>query len=173
MINPFAPRKKQTSCGPRRRLRPSVSRALHVIRVSCGFTVLIHVIVLACASRAGLSHTLGMHPALVRVPALHRSPARVAHAQQQGWLQHRTHQLASHGPAACVRVIYKLRQRRQGVCIGLPPTRVGSTSANVDVSMCVGRRASKRWRRGGWRGAWDVLEAVCASGASRFDTFYN
>ena len=142
-LNPFATKKKRTSRRPRRRHRPSVPKALQAIRVSCGFTVLIHVIVLACASRAGLRHTLGMNPAHVRVPTLHRSPARVAHAQQQDWLQHRTHQLASHGPAACVRGIYKLRKRRHGVCIGVPPTRGRNRlEQNGCEAVCgVGRRA--------------------------------
>ena len=79
----------------------SVPKALQAIRVSCGCTELIHVIVSASHSRAGLHPARVLHPPHVRVALFRGAPARVANAQQQGCLQLRTHQLASHEPAAC------------------------------------------------------------------------
>ena len=52
---------------PRRRHRPSVPKALQAIRVSCGCTELIHVIVSASHSRAVLHPARVLHPPHVRV----------------------------------------------------------------------------------------------------------
>ena len=74
----YATKKKRTSRRPRRRHRPSVPKALQAIRVSCGCTELIHVIVPASRSRAGLRHVRVLHPPHVRVALFRGALARVA-----------------------------------------------------------------------------------------------